>query len=98
MPKAQAPTRSYKQSVGRRLFYTHLWVGLALALAVAVYFYFAAERALGSAYNDRLVEATRALGLSLDASTLEQGRAPPTLVAQLNGVVVRHELLTGAAI
>ena len=64
MPKAQAPTRSYKQSVGRRLFYTHLWVGLALALAVAVYFYFAAERALGSAYNDRLVEATRALGLS----------------------------------
>lgn len=84
--------------MGRRLFYTHLLVGLALALAVSAYFYFAAEQALDSAYDDRLVEATRALGLSLEQADLLEASAPSRIAEQLNTATSRHRLLSQAVI
>ncbi len=84
--------------MGRRLFYTHLLVGLALALAVSVYFYFAAEQALDSVYDDRLAEATRALGLSIEQSQLLQPQASTAVLEQLTTATSRDRLLSHAVI
>ncbi|MCB1635017.1 MAG: diguanylate cyclase [Xanthomonadales bacterium] len=67
---APNPSRlsSYRQSVARRLFYTHLWVGLILTFGVAAYFYLAAEQALEDSFHDRFVESGRAFALTLPSS------------------------------
>jgi diguanylate cyclase (GGDEF)-like protein len=85
--------RSYRQSVARRLFYTHLWVGLVLAFGVALYFYFAAERALDGAFRDRFHDAATSFALSLPMELAAPGAPSEPLDRWLKDAFKRTDLL-----
>ncbi len=88
---------SYRQSVARRLFYTHLWVGLVLAFGVALYFYLAAERALDGAFRDRFHDAASSFALALPPALADDGQGE-AVQRWLEEALKRSELLQGGRI
>lgn len=96
MPPNPSRLSSYRQSVARRLFYTHLWVGLALSFGIAVYFYVAAERALDGTFQDRFVESVRAFALAMPATPIGATEIGADLDERLQAALSRHPVLQSA--